>query len=353
MSTDGAKSIRERLNLLLLYHLPKKLRTYYRLPLFKALIRVYFKVFTPLLRLFSPLFGCQVMIGLTYRCQCRCRHCCINMYPKDKAGELSRAEVFALIDEVAALGASGITLFGGEPMLSPDYLDYARRARERGLYVSINTNGYKLDEAAARDMREAGITKVFISVDGSDEAQHDEWHGLPGAYRRAIDGLKNAAAHGMHAVLSVCATGEKVRNGEIARTLELSGSIGAATRLTYPMRAGNWLDGDNSGLTAEDRAALERFPNEDMTLCSAGLRAIFYVSPYGEVQPCPSVPVAYGNIREGGLLRTVREMWRSGLIPVLETELKCPTNSPVFRDMCLRIGPSEGYPRLLAEKPCG
>ena len=353
MKNIRVPGFRERLNLLLLFHLPKKLRAYYRFPLFKFLIRVYFRAFIPFFRLFSPLFGCQVMIGLTYRCQCRCQHCCINMYPKEKARELSREEIFGLLDEAAALGASGITLFGGEPMLSPDYLAAARRAAEKGLYVSINTNGYMLDEAAAKAMKAAGISKVFISVDGSDEADHDRWHGIPGSYKRAIAGLKNAAAQGMHSVLSVCATGEKVRSGEIGRTLALSGDLGVATRLTYPMRAGNWLAGDNSGLTSEDRAALEKFPNEDLTLCTAGLRAIVYVSPYGDVQPCPSVPVSYGNMRDGGLLPIVRKMWHSGLIPVLGRELKCPTNSAVFRDKCLEIGTARGYPRLLAEKPCG
>lgn len=353
MKNGAITGLREKLNQLLWFHLPKKLRSYYRLPVGKFLIRVYFKGFTAFIRMFSPLFNCQVMIGLTYRCQCRCLHCCINMYPKDKSRELSKEEVLKIIDEVAALGASGLTLFGGEPMLSADYLAYASYASAKGLFVSINTNGYMLDENAARDMKKAGISKVFVSVDGSDEKQHDAWHMLPGSYKRAISGLKNAAAQGIYSVLSVCATGEKLRSGEIARTLALSESIGVATRLTYPMRAGNWLEGDNSGLTLEDRAAMEKLPNEDLTLCTAGLRAIIYISPYGEVQPCPSVPVSYGNMRDGGLMPIVRRMWSSSLIPILGREFKCPTNSPVFRDKCLEIGTAPGYPRVLAEKPCG
>lgn len=354
MNTKVISGGKEKLNMLLLYHLPKKLRTYYRLPVFKALIRVYYRVVTPFFRRFSLLFGCQIIIGLTYRCQCNCVHCCINMYPKEKSRELTKAEVMALIDEAAALGAPGITLFGGEPMLSPDYLEYAAHAVKKGLCASINTNGYTLDEKAARSMKEAGITKVFISVDGSDEKLHDEWHKLQGAYGKAIGGLKNAAAQGIHAVLSVCATGQKLRSGEIGRTLALSESIGVATRLTYPMRAGNWLDGDHSGLTSEDRRILDKLPNEDMPLCTAGLRAIVYVSPYGDVQPCPAVPVSFGNIRDGGILPAARLMWRSGLLPVLDKELKCPTNSQEYRDKCLELTSSSGYPKIvMAEKHGG
>jgi MoaA/NifB/PqqE/SkfB family radical SAM enzyme len=100
---------------------------------------------------------------------------------------------------------SPITLaFGGfgEPLVHPDFLEMVRLARERGLRVEVTTNGTLLDAALGRDLVDAGVAKVTISMDGPDASTYENVRGgaleavvanvaaLQGTRRRARPPLK-------------------------------------------------------------------------------------------------------------------------------------------------------------------
>lgn len=70
-----------------------------------------------------------------------------------------------LVDDFVARGYFGIILTGGEPTLHPDLPAITRYARDQGLHVRMITNGTRLaDEAFARDMADAGLQLVHVSI---------------------------------------------------------------------------------------------------------------------------------------------------------------------------------------------
>ena len=71
-----------------------------------------------------------IMIGLTYRCQANCIHCCTGCYPKDKDKELTTQEVKKIIDQCRELGTAAINFFGGEPLLREDVLELIKYSSE-------------------------------------------------------------------------------------------------------------------------------------------------------------------------------------------------------------------------------
>lgn len=125
----------------------------------------------------------------TAGCNLACIHCrritvADQLLPQD----LTTAEAFDLIDQVAAFARPIFVLSGGEPLFRPDIFDIARHASAAGLIVALATNGTLIDATVARKIKESGIRRVSISFDGADAATHDIFRGR-GAFDKSIAGM--------------------------------------------------------------------------------------------------------------------------------------------------------------------
>jgi len=91
-----------------------------------------------------------------------------------------------VVDEIAP--KNPITyLWGGEPFLNPDLFPLARYMVEKGLYVSVNTNGTLVEDRAEEIVRD-GWGTIFVSLDAFREV-NDSQRGA-GSYDRVIAGFK-------------------------------------------------------------------------------------------------------------------------------------------------------------------
>ncbi len=104
--------------------------------------------------------------------------------------QLALSDYVRLLDELAP-SQPIISLFGGEPLLYPDVLPLVREVKKRGLTCSIITNGWRLAEAA-RELVEAGIDTIAISIDGPPDV-HNRIRGKEDSYSRAADGIRAVA----------------------------------------------------------------------------------------------------------------------------------------------------------------
>ena len=332
-----------------------------------ALIQGYQRWLQPAVRRVYPLFGVTVMIGLTYKCQCRCVHCGTTAYRDPDRTELSEAEVLELMRQSVALGAGGVYLFGGEPLLAKGLLGMVKAAKSLGLMVTLDTNGLLMDRETARSLAEAGLDRVGVSIDSADEAEHDRLRQTPGVYRAALNAIEYCRDAGMDVALSTYATGDSLRDGGLDRTIAIARSLGVRTRVLSPLRAGKWLKRDDVGLGPEAVALLRSRLSEDVYwesvyltsperafMCGCSTRTHFYVSPYGDVQPCCYMPLSFGNVREEPMKRIVKRMWGSAMFSSLDSRVDCPMNSPRFREVfgpvLSRPGPGP-HPAELAASP--
>jgi radical SAM protein with 4Fe4S-binding SPASM domain len=128
---------------------------------------------------------------ITMGCNMRCGHCgssCEERLPD----ELSTDDVLSLADEIAELGLRWVTISGGEPLLREDLPLLVQKLVSRGVAVNIITNGWLIDEKIAHELKNAGISTVAISIDGTEEI-HDSIRkqGSFARIRDAIFHLKN------------------------------------------------------------------------------------------------------------------------------------------------------------------
>lgn len=103
-----------------------------------------------------------------------------------------------LVDDLVQRGYFGCVLTGGEPTLHPELPRIARYARERGLHVRMITNGWRLaDPDFAREMAEAGLSIVHVSIYSVRPEVEERLRGVAGTLERAHAAIDNAHAFGV------------------------------------------------------------------------------------------------------------------------------------------------------------
>jgi radical SAM protein len=126
-----------------------------------------------------------VIWEVTRACALACRHCRADAIPCRDPRELTTEEGFRLIDQVAALEpvAPLFVLTGGDPMRRPDLKDLVRYAADAGLIVALTPSG---TAAATRkrlaELKDAGLSRVAVSLDGPDAETHDAFRRVRGSY---------------------------------------------------------------------------------------------------------------------------------------------------------------------------
>ena len=142
---------------------------------------------------FTPAGPFEIVWDFTYQCNLKCKHCYENAGGKNRA-ELSTDEAKQALDilsKLVGIGLPALSLSGGEPLARKDFFEIAAYAKKRIGYVSIASNGTLITRGNAKRIKEAGIDYVEISIDGATPSVHDEFRGIPNAFARAMEGVKN------------------------------------------------------------------------------------------------------------------------------------------------------------------
>jgi radical SAM protein with 4Fe4S-binding SPASM domain len=89
-----------------------------------------------------------------------------------------------------------LLLSGGEPTIRKDLPELAAYAIEKGMRAVISTNGTLITQQMARVLKDIGLSYVGISLDGMEKI-HDRFRGVKGAFRAALEGIKNCQDAGI------------------------------------------------------------------------------------------------------------------------------------------------------------
>ena len=110
-----------------------------------------------------------LQISLTYRCNLKCKMCTIaHLLPEEE--ELSKKQIFNIIDQATQYKIEQLLFTGGEPFLRKDIFEVSDYASSKGMRVIITTNAILLDEGLVEKISKSGIRHVHVSIDGLLEA---------------------------------------------------------------------------------------------------------------------------------------------------------------------------------------
>ena len=137
-----------------------------------------------------------VVWNITRRCNLKCVHCYAHAKNMVFDSELSTLEGKNLLDDLADFGVPVILFSGGEPLTRKDLPELADYAVKKGMRAVISTNGTLITPQKAQTLKEIGLSYVGISLDGMEEI-NDRFRGVKGAFRSALEGIKNCKKAGI------------------------------------------------------------------------------------------------------------------------------------------------------------
>jgi len=291
---------------------------------------------------------------VTQSCDLACKHCRAAAQPIAHPDQLTTAEGKDLIDQIAAMHVPIFVFTGGDPLKRPDLYELIRYCDEKGVKVAVTPS------EAIFKMKEAGVVRLGISLDGSSPEIHDAFRGLPGAWARTIQAVEWAgeaglpiqvhttiSRHNAHDLDNLCALFEKlnivmwnvfflvpVGRGQLGDLLsgeefeqvfgkiyELSNRVSFQIKTTEAMHYRRYLLQHNlqekkmdHGHSGSHPGAIAReyepgAPETDahtrtknwMTRRVNDGKGFLFVSHMGNVYPSGFLPIHAGNIREKSL----------------------------------------------------
>lgn len=139
--------------------------------------------------------GPVVSWNYTRTCNLKCVHCYSSSECKKYDNELTTEEALKFIDDLADFNVPVILFSGGEPLMRDDFFTLAQHAKEKGIRPTLSTNGTLITPEVAQKIKDVGVGYVGISLDGLREV-NDKFRGVPGAFDRAMQGIRNCRAIG-------------------------------------------------------------------------------------------------------------------------------------------------------------
>ncbi len=161
---------------------------------------------------------------VTQSCDLACKHCRAAAQPLPHPDQLSNAEGKVLIDQIAAMKIPIFVFTGGDPLKRADVYELITYAAQKGVHVALTPSATPLlTREAIFKLKEAGLVRLGISLDGSTPEIHDNFRGLPGAWARTIQAIEWAneagipiqvhttiSRHNAHDLDNLCALFEKL-----------------------------------------------------------------------------------------------------------------------------------------------
>jgi radical SAM protein with 4Fe4S-binding SPASM domain len=267
----------------------------------------------------------SALFELTFVCNHACSFC-YNCPTGQK--EMNTEEVFDALRKLAEFNVLYLTLSGGEPLVRRDFFTIAAEARRLGFAIRIYTNGYLIDQAMARRIKEvANPSEMEISIHGARPETHDKLTCVPGSHDKIVEAVRCLRAEGIKVNLKCPVTRD---NQEEVLDLErLARDLDARIQFDVVITPRDDGDTDPVSLMASDDF-LQRYWNDDAymaarkekvpqprrdgpgeAVCGTG-RSGLAIDPYGNIFPCVQLRRKAANIKE---LDSLKEMWKSS--PVL------------------------------------
>lgn len=140
-----------------------------------------------------------VFYEVTQACGLVCKHCRACAQTEAHRGELSTRDSFRLIDQLAEFHEPPMLVFtGGDPFCRDDIFRLIEHAVKAGLETSITPSATPLvTTEAVQRLRDSGIHRMAISIDGADAETHDGVRGVQGSFAQSLEILKDARQIGL------------------------------------------------------------------------------------------------------------------------------------------------------------
>lgn len=264
----------------------------------------------------------------TRACTLACPHCRASAVDNRDAGELTTAEAITMLASAAEIGPAIVILSGGEPLLRNDLEEIAQKAVEQGHRPVVSCNdGRLLTDERIKSLAAAGIKHFSFSMHSENEADHDHFVRVGGAYGEALQAFSRIREHGLSFQINTTVLPTNSRRLEQIKDwviglgasawhlffiVPMGRAAAAGSEVDLPQpeidRVLRFVAAESDSWPipvkvtcapqyAQIRAAIGRDAGSRGRSCMAGSGFVF-VSWKGDVKPCGYFDLVVGNVRE-------------------------------------------------------
>jgi MoaA/NifB/PqqE/SkfB family radical SAM enzyme len=286
---------------------------------------------------------------LTYACNLRCGFCYTDSprHTLQRTPELSDEEWREVMRQSLELGIVEAVVTGGEPFLRKELtLGVVESLAEAGVGVTLNTNGWFVDEEVAARLGALRSVTAHVSLDGARAGLHDSSRGVPGSWRRAVEGIDRLLGAGVGVcVVHVVTPGNA---GAVPEFLEQMWALGVPWIRVTPVvmtgaaaRGGDWQVSRRALQDAIDEFRQRRGKAMKIVLQPGTGGAIslqgreapgsYLVRPNGDVRPDSMRPFSFGNALSDGVAgcwKSIQSDWDDERINRWANSMKRPEDLP-------------------------
>ncbi len=136
---------------------------------------------------------------LTRACMLACKHCRAKAVRKRHPDELTTEECFEVLRQLSLFEVKPLIVFtGGDPLMRDDVTEIVEEATRLGFRTAIAFSGTeKATVKRLKELKDAGIARIAVSIDGSNAEVHDSFRGLRGTFEMSLKVLENAKKVGL------------------------------------------------------------------------------------------------------------------------------------------------------------
>lgn len=290
---------------------------------------------------------------VTRACAYACVHCRADAIPQKHPDELNTEESFQLIDRMAEFGSPILIFTGGDPMMRRDLTKLIKYATDKGLRCSLTPTATALPTVERlKEVRDAGIRRIALSLDAPRPEVHDEFRQVEGSWQRTMDIFEKAKEVGISVQVNTTVTKFNVDIlDEMVPFLEQIGAVQWSVFFMVPTGRAqaqymisaeqheatfNWLyelsqdapfDIKGTAAPMYRRVAIERkqaeaTAGEEVTFQGAGFQyadglnrprkgvndgnGFLFISHIGEIQPSGFLPITAGMVRDDDVVDVYR-----------------------------------------------
>jgi len=144
----------------------------------------------------------SVDVFITSRCNLNCVHC-FSSVEEGTLHELSISDLSSIFNQLESMGVLEVRINGGEPFLHPEIDKILLTLKEKRFRKVILTNGTLLDEEMINLLKESE-TIPTISLDDSEEEDHDNFRGVKGSFKHTVKALELLQRNGVQYGINCC-----------------------------------------------------------------------------------------------------------------------------------------------------
>lgn len=254
-----------------------------------------------------------VDFAIGYKCNLKCDHCFKVSLEKDNTkNEVKRLTVKdyeRIAGECMALGAVNFSFQGGEIFLHKDWEKIIKACKPWKNIVSVTTNGTMLTDGNLSRLKEIGVDILTVSLDSAIPEEHDRFRGVTGTYKKVMNGINDALKKGFNVTIGTTVTHSNLRSSGISQLIDMAIGKKMILNLILAVPAGRWQENLDILISDEDMGYINKLKKESPYIrtdfdanfmdwgCGA-IKEILYLTPYGDVLPCPFMHISFGNAKD-------------------------------------------------------